>query len=288
MQGSTHDGEMHGQDPLLAPTPAPAGRASGRLGRRRGRLVAAAGAGVVVAGVVAAILVSTGGPPGEGGRGYGVTAIPSSPHPAQVQVVSQTPTTGWIATLAAPTHYYIAPGGAVAGTLAATSPFGAPQDLAVIGVPAGGWAQVQLPVRPNGSIGWIPTTGAKLTWTPYSVVVSTEAHTVTVLDGGQVVMTVPAAVGAPASPTPNGHTYLWELIRPDNPAGAYGPYIFGLAEFSDTYARFNGGDAQIGLHGNDDASSIGRPVSHGCIRLDNAMITRLAGLLPLGTPVTVA
>ena len=243
---------------------------------------------VIGAGVLTAVLLSAGGPPAERGRGYAVTARPSSPHPVLVRpAAAPLPTTGWIATLATATSYYTAPGGAVAGTLAATDPFGAPQVLGVIGVPADGWAQVELPIRPNGSIGWIPTTGVKLTWTPYSIMVSTQARTVTVLDAAKPVMTIPAAVGAPASPTPTDHTYLWELIRPDNPSGAYGPYIFGLAEFSDTYVTFNGGEAQIGLHGSDESWSIGRPVSHGCIRLHNAMITRLATMLPLGTPVTI-
>jgi lipoprotein-anchoring transpeptidase ErfK/SrfK len=70
--------------------------------------------------------------------------------------------------------------------------------------------------------------------------------------------------------------------------GAYGPFIFGLGWFSDSYAVFNGGDAQIGIHGQDEPWSLGWPVSHGCVRLSNDVITRLAGLLPLGTPVTIS
>ena len=53
-------------------------------------------------------------------------------------------------------------------------------------------------------------------------------------------------------------------------------------------SSFDGGDAEIGLHGNDDASVLGDNVTHGCIRMDNAEITKLAALLPLGTPVDVA
>jgi len=50
---------------------------------------------------------------------------------------------------------------------------------------------------------------------------------------------------------------------------------------------FGGGPGQIGIHGTNDPSSVGRSVSHGCIRLSNAAITRLAQELPLGTPVTI-
>lgn len=42
------------------------------------------------------------------------------------------------------------------------------------------------------------------------------------------------------------------------------------------------------MHGTDDSSSIGRAASHGCIRLSNEDITYLAGILPLGTPITIS
>jgi lipoprotein-anchoring transpeptidase ErfK/SrfK len=60
-----------------------------------------------------------------------------------------------------------------------------------------------------------------------------------------------------------------------------------LALFSNAYSVFNGGDAQIGLHGQDEPWSIGHPVSHGCVRVANNVISKLAAMLPLGTPVTI-
>jgi lipoprotein-anchoring transpeptidase ErfK/SrfK len=50
---------------------------------------------------------------------------------------------------------------------------------------------------------------------------------------------------------------------------------------------FAGGDGVIGIHGTNDPSSIGTDVSHGCIRMSNEGITRLAKVLPLGTPVEI-
>jgi len=78
------------------------------------------------------------------------------------------------------------------------------------------------------------------------------------------------------------------LMKAPNPGGAYGPYAYGLSSHSDALSSFNGGDAEIGLHGNDDASVLGSAVSHGCIRMDNTEITKLAALLPLGTPVDIS
>jgi lipoprotein-anchoring transpeptidase ErfK/SrfK len=213
-------------------------------------------------------------------------ALGAAPASARSQPSDPAPTL--IATLTAPLAYRHLPGGPVAGTLPATNPFGGPEVLAVVGRPSGsGWAQVELPIRPNGSTGWIPVADVTMSATSYQVVVNLEADTLTVTDAGRLVLTTPAAVGKPSTLTPTGHTYIWELIRPDDPNGAYGPYIFGLGWFSDAYATFNGGDAQIGIHGQDEPSSIGHPVSNGCVRVENPVISQLAGLLPLGTPVTI-
>jgi len=93
------------------------------------------------------------------------------------------------------------------------------------------------------------------------------------------------ATGTGGTPTPHGHFYLTELLAPTN--AGYGPYAFGLSAFSDVLSSFGGGPGQIGLHGTDDAASIGKAASHGCIRLANPDITELAQLLPLGTPITI-
>lgn len=50
--------------------------------------------------------------------------------------------------------------------------------------------------------------------------------------------------------------------------------------------RLNLGDGYA-LHGTDDPASVGRAVSHGCIRLRNEDIDYLYGLVPVGTPVFV-
>ncbi|MGH7694646.1 MAG: L,D-transpeptidase, partial [Gemmatimonadaceae bacterium] len=50
--------------------------------------------------------------------------------------------------------------------------------------------------------------------------------------------------------------------------------------------RLNLGDG-YGLHGTDVPSSIGRSVSHGCVRLRNEDIETLYQLVPVGTPVYI-
>jgi lipoprotein-anchoring transpeptidase ErfK/SrfK len=50
---------------------------------------------------------------------------------------------------------------------------------------------------------------------------------------------------------------------------------------------FDGGTGVVGIHGTNDPAGLGHDVSHGCIRMSNAGISRLAHLLPLGTPVDI-
>jgi len=51
--------------------------------------------------------------------------------------------------------------------------------------------------------------------------------------------------------------------------------------------EYAGGDGEIGIHGRNDASAVGTDVSHGCIRVPDSVITRLARGLPLGTPAQI-
>jgi lipoprotein-anchoring transpeptidase ErfK/SrfK len=266
------------------------------LGHASRALPAEGGYGHAVAAPAAAALVAPAGPPpaslvAPGGPPLAILVAPGGPALASVAALSARVAPArpaLIATLDEATSYSAGPGQPPIGTLPATDPFGAAEVLAVVGQPdAAGWMQVELPIRPNGSRGWIRTAGVRMSETSYRVLIDRQAGTVTVTDGGRLVLATAAAVGRPATPTPAGETYLWELIRPDDPTGAYGPYIFGLAMFSDAYSVFNGGDAQIGLHGQDQPGLVGHPVSHGCVRVANDVISHLAAILPLGTPVTI-
>jgi lipoprotein-anchoring transpeptidase ErfK/SrfK len=77
------------------------------------------------------------------------------------------------------------------------------------------------------------------------------------------------------------------LLQAPDPNTVYGPFAYGLSSHSDTLDQFAGGDAEIGIHGNNDPSVLGHDVTHGCVRMDNAAITALAAQLPLGTPVDI-
>lgn len=151
------------------------------------------------------------------------------------------------------------------------------------------WYEVYLPIRPNGSTGWVPADQVEVKTNPYKIVVSAQDHTLILQKDGETIRDFPVGIGQGQYPTPGGVYYIKELLAPPDPNGAYGPYAYGLSGFSeiDELANFAGGDGVIGIHGTNDPASVGASVSHGCIRMNNEDITELAEILPLGTPVAI-
>lgn len=150
-----------------------------------------------------------------------------------------------------------------------------------------GWLQVYLPVRPDGSTGWVRAADVSTVLTSYRLRVDLTRHRLTVWHGQDVIDRQPIGVGRALTPTPAGTYFITELFRLTEPNGPWGPYGFGLSGFSNVLHAFAGGNGEIGIHGTNDPAGIGSNVSHGCIRLSNRAISRLASLLPLGTPVSI-
>jgi len=151
-----------------------------------------------------------------------------------------------------------------------------------------GWVRAYLPVRPNRQTAWLRARDVSLAQDPYRIRIELRRHRLLVYRGARRIAREPIATGKALSPTPLGRYYVTDLVKPPNPDGFFGPFALGLSAFSPVYTTFEGGDGQVGVHGTNDPSLIGRDVSHGCIRVANRIITRLAKLVPLGTPVDIA
>jgi lipoprotein-anchoring transpeptidase ErfK/SrfK len=145
---------------------------------------------------------------------------------------------------------------------------------------------VRLPVRPNGSTGWIDADLVDVHEHDYQIQVSLSGFEMVVQKGDGVVLETPIGVGTQDTPTIGGEFYTWVLIDPTN--AGYGSYAYGLSGFS-SLEQFAGGDGRMGIHGTEDDSSIGRNVSHGCIRVPDEVVVQMVEEvgLPLGVPVTI-
>jgi lipoprotein-anchoring transpeptidase ErfK/SrfK len=121
----------------------------------------------------------------------------------------------------------------------------------------------------------------------YRIEVEVGAHKLTVYKGNDVFLEDTVAVGASATPTALGTFYTTGLFDTGATQPFYGPYAYPLSGYSEVLFSFGGGEGQMGIHGTNDPSSLGRSVSNGCIRMSNAAITKLANMLPAGVPVDI-
>lgn len=151
----------------------------------------------------------------------------------------------------------------------------------------GDWLRVLLPVRPNGSTGWIRLPDVSLARNRFRIRIELAAHRLTAWDGERVIADEVVGVGTKDTPTPGGEYYITELLQPPSPNGPYGPFAFGLSGFSDVLKNYAGGNGVIGLHGTNDPAGLGKNVSAGCIRMRNEAIVALTKVIPLGTPVEI-
>ena len=152
------------------------------------------------------------------------------------------------------------------------------------------WIRVRLPIRPNGTSGWILADIVQLTRTPYRILISTGQRVVRLLRLGRVVRSFRAVVGMPRYPTPHGLFSVAERVPQPDPRGFLGPWALHLTAFSPTLLDFGGGPGTVAIHGRDGASlldPLGSARSHGCIRIDNAAIRLLASVAREGTPVLI-
>lgn len=149
------------------------------------------------------------------------------------------------------------------------------------------WFKVLLPIRPNGSTGWIRAADVTVTTHNYRIEVQVSTHTLTVWKGEEVFLRDTVGVGSPRTPTTLGRFYTTGLFDTAATQPMYGPYAYPLSGYSEVLFDQAGGEGQMGIHGTDDPSSLGRDVSQGCVRMSNAAITRLAKALPVGVPVEI-
>jgi lipoprotein-anchoring transpeptidase ErfK/SrfK len=145
---------------------------------------------------------------------------------------------------------------------------------------------VQIPKRPNGATGWVPVDQVNVARVSTRIVVDLSQKRVTLYRGGRRILSTPAAIGAPATPTPVGSFYVNQRLIPVDRTGPFGPGAVGISAFSDVLTGWTQG-GPIAIHGTNAPWSIGKAVSNGCIRIPNAMLRRVFAQALNGTPVWI-
>lgn len=109
-----------------------------------------------------------------------------------------------------------------------------------------------------------------------SILISLSQHTLYLHCNGEIYKQYRIAVGKSSTPTPRGEFSI--INKKMNPGGPFGVRWMGF--HPNPWPSY-------GIHGTNAPSSIGKSVSHGCIRLHNEDVKELYSLVNIGTPVTI-
>lgn len=146
------------------------------------------------------------------------------------------------------------------------------------------WYRISLPMRPNGTYGWIPAGDVELKPTISQIVVNVGRRTIDVYKRGKHVVHAKVAVGAPGMETPLGHYYVAATFVPYND-----PFLGVYALETSAYSKLTEwpGGGVVGIHGTNEPWLLGKAVSHGCIRVSARTARKLRRYVPLGTPIYI-
>jgi L,D-transpeptidase catalytic domain len=181
---------------------------------------------------------------------------------------------------------YRNPGGSPRIRLAARTAWKSPRVLGVVRR-EGGWLAVQAPELRNGEVGWLPAEQAQLGCVRWSLHADLSKRRLHVRRDGRTVRRYAVAVGSPEHPTPRGRFSVTDKLRVTDGASPYGCCVLALSGHQLRLpAGWPGGD-RLAVHATNDLSSIGRPVSLGCMRTDSRRARWLIETIPLGAPIFI-
>lgn len=146
------------------------------------------------------------------------------------------------------------------------------------------WYRISIPMRPNGTYGWIPAKTVSLKPTHSQIVINLNRRTIDIYRFGKHKWHGLVAVGAPGRETPVGHYFVASRFVP-----YHDTFLGVFAEETSAYSKLTEwpGGGVVGIHGTSLPQLLGKAVSHGCVRVSNTTARHLRSLAPLGTPIWI-
>ncbi len=150
--------------------------------------------------------------------------------------------------------------------------------------PAGAGSRSAFPAQITAFAKSAPGLASRATAPARLIVVSIPDRKLALLVNGRVVKVFSVAVGKPSTPSPSGVLYIADrvmnptyyrpgVVIPPGPHDPVGTRWLGLSKHG------------YGIHGTDEPRSIGRAVSHGCVRLHDRDVEALFPLVHIGDEV---
>ena len=148
------------------------------------------------------------------------------------------------------------------------------------------WLRVSVPVRPNGTSGWVR--GGEVATATYRarIIVDLYRGRLEALEDGALVAQGAIASGAEETPTPPGGFFVTEIQEHTDPATGGATWLSGTSAYSEAIDSTAEGDPAVAILAGGDAAHLSQAISLGCVRIHQDVLERLV-LLPLGTPVQI-
>jgi L,D-transpeptidase-like protein len=190
------------------------------------------------------------------------------------------------ATLRKPTVLYRRPGGPRKVKISARTEWRSPRVLSVV-EQRGSWLAVLASELKNGEVGWLRQGDAKLGSVRWSLHADLSQRALYIRFDGRTVRKLTIAVGRPANPTPSGRFAVTDRLDVVAQNSPYGCCVLALTGHQQKLpAGWPGGD-RLAVHATSDLSSIGKPVSLGCMRAPSRQARWLIEKIPLGAPIFI-
>ena len=182
---------------------------------------------------------------------------------------------------------YREPGGEPWWEFLAPGPGDGPRVVRVLDDSDPDWLEVSLPVKPNGTTGWVARSSVELSTHAARIEVDLSERTLQAWLNGELIADASMAIGAVDSPTPTGTFFLIhkETLAEEDPV--FGHWILGTSGFSEVLPLIDGGVPAVAIHEAVDLSLLGQAVSLGCLRVSPEVAEALFAL-PLGALVVVS
>ncbi len=184
------------------------------------------------------------------------------------------------------TVLYREPGGDKRLRITPRTEWGSARVLGVVSQ-RGDWLGVQASELKNGEVAWIPREKAALDCVRWSLHADLSRRTISIRHNGRTVRKLRVAIGRKDNPTPKGRFTVTDRLKVTSEGSPYGCCVLALTGHQTDLPPYWPGGDRLAVHATNDESSIGHPVSLGCMRANASQARWLIDNIPLGAPVFV-
>lgn len=206
----------------------------------------------------------------------------ATPFPTEPRTISCYST----AYVSRPTVLYHEPGGRKRLRITAKTEWGSPRVLGVV-EQRGGWLGVQAAELRNGEIAWVRRSEARVDCVRWSLHADLSKRMLFVRRDGRTVRKMRVAIGRSENPTPKGRFTVTDKLRVADPSSPYGCCVLALSGHQTNLPEYWPGGDRLAVHATTEESTIGDPVSLGCLRTVSIRARWLIETVPLGSPMFI-